>query len=529
MKLRVFVVGAEILLLLCCAWQLWALGHAWLARIPFPFDIEWMEGGTLVSAWRLQQGLPIHGAPALDYIPFIYPPLYPAVVAFLANFFPLDYTLARSVSASSSLLSAGALFYGSIRLGARVPLALGIATCFLGTWDDCGTFYDMIRVDALTIALLGWALVLGAHEKAVGTVVGGILLALAFMAKHNAAMWGFPMVAGIFFLYGRQRALLFTAASAGPALLFTLWYSYLTDWQFLDWLLGVPSAHGIKLERLVSGISKIPYLKEKLNLKVADGAQLEFWNALPISVTLGLLFPQWLYQGGKKAIYWSGAMVVGVVACSLMRGHTGGFINVLIPMYWLESLWPVLVLAMLAERWKDSTEWRTPKLAAGLITLLVALQVLQGGGAWSYRKTPWKLLDSDFWKSHYTRYLPTERDWKDAQKFIEELKTLPEPILITHAPFAAIQAGKQPSFSLICLWDIDYKAGPYYPYVKQIEKAMKEHYWATIVLPNDELGFGLKKHYHQTRSLKSSVPDTLVGWEVRLKAVWEPNIGESPD
>ena len=26
-------------------------------RVAYPFDIEWMEGGMLVHAWRLRQGL----------------------------------------------------------------------------------------------------------------------------------------------------------------------------------------------------------------------------------------------------------------------------------------------------------------------------------------------------------------------------------------------------------------------------------------------------------------------------------------
>ena len=99
-RTRMALWGAEILLVLASVWQLWAIGSAMALRIPFPFDIEWMEGGTLVSAWRVAQGLPIHGEPDLSYIPFIYPPFYPALVGWLSSWIPLGYPLARGVSAA---------------------------------------------------------------------------------------------------------------------------------------------------------------------------------------------------------------------------------------------------------------------------------------------------------------------------------------------------------------------------------------------------------------------------------------------
>ena len=33
-----------------------ALAAAWAGRLAYPFDLEWMEGGMLAHAWRMQRG-----------------------------------------------------------------------------------------------------------------------------------------------------------------------------------------------------------------------------------------------------------------------------------------------------------------------------------------------------------------------------------------------------------------------------------------------------------------------------------------
>jgi hypothetical protein len=55
------------------------------ARVSYSFDIEWLEGGALLHALRLRQGLPLYGPPALDFIPFNYTPLEPWLVASLSR------------------------------------------------------------------------------------------------------------------------------------------------------------------------------------------------------------------------------------------------------------------------------------------------------------------------------------------------------------------------------------------------------------------------------------------------------------
>ena len=67
-------------------------------RLAYPYDLEWMEGGMLCHALRLLEGKPIYGPPSVDFVPFLYTPLYPVVVAGLAKLFGLSYALGRLVS-----------------------------------------------------------------------------------------------------------------------------------------------------------------------------------------------------------------------------------------------------------------------------------------------------------------------------------------------------------------------------------------------------------------------------------------------
>lgn len=562
---RLLTLLTDALLIAACLWQFQVVGAAMLARYDLPWDLEWMEGGTLISALRVMQGQPIHGEPSLEYIPFIYPPLYAWVVGLLGHVFPFGYALARGVSIASFAAACLALVYGARQAGARWPLAIGCAALFTGTWDDCGTFYDLVRVDSLTVALLGWALVLGPGAAPGRQVAAGLLLAGAFASKHNAALFGLPMLIGIAGLHGRAAAIRFAAASVAPALAFLIHQEIVTGGQFLDWILGVPGMHGVKADRLITGASFFDDQGRFTGKFGAHGAQLEMWEVLPITCSLALLFPGWLWRA-PTARYWGGVALAGAVMGSLMRGHIGGFVNVLIPMYWIVSLWPALLAPLLSATAPDSAApaqaaqpragWTPPRIARAAVAALSLIGVLallsQGSPA---RLSPLQqkflagfsvgalsalslapgaavlapaalnlaaALQIQQGQGSVARYLPSPRDAADAAAFIEELRALPDPVLSPYAPYALVQAGKDPTFSLICLWDIDYKGGPYYRFAQRVEDSLQERRWAAIVVPNDKLGYGLLKHYGKDRNFSHLPPDTVVGWEVQLRQIWVP-------
>lgn len=458
-----------------------------------------MEGATLVSAMRARDGLSLYDAPAPEYIPFIYPPLFAWILGGLSHLFPLGYTLGRTVSIVCTLIASAALVFGARREGASWPFSLSLVGLFAACWDDGGTFYDLVRTDSLSLAIVSWALVLLPVPDRRATLASGLLLALAFTAKQHVALLGIPMVLWMWQARGRDEARRFVLASVLPALAFVGVMSAATGGRFFAWLVLVPSKHGMDADRFF------------------PGAQLEMWGSLPLTTTAALVLPFWFW----RRRYWAGIVAMIFVIVTIMRGHTGGFLNVLIPSFWVLSLLPAIA----------SQAVGTP-MARVVGGVLVAIQLL------GWQLDAGKLLKrlrasqppSAAWNDsqiRLSRYIPTELSFDQAKGVVESIRALEGRVLIPHAPWYAVMAGKEPSFALICLWDIDYKGGHYRPDVQSIDAAIASEF-DVAVLPSDSMGHGFKKHYRLDAATRLAGPSTLTGWQVKLRGVYR-RVGDPVD
>src|SRR5262245_57313877 len=66
---------------LSCLYLVAMIGVA-IARLDYPYELEWLEGAVLSSASRLLHGQPMYPPPSLSYIPLNYPPLFHMAAAF---------------------------------------------------------------------------------------------------------------------------------------------------------------------------------------------------------------------------------------------------------------------------------------------------------------------------------------------------------------------------------------------------------------------------------------------------------------
>src|SRR5690606_3380365 len=92
------------------------LASIFVGRVAYPVDIEWMEGGVLTMASRMQQGLPVYASPELGYAPFPYPFAYPLLLAALGTLVGQSYVLGR-------LVSIGCVMIAFVLLGREVGRA----------------------------------------------------------------------------------------------------------------------------------------------------------------------------------------------------------------------------------------------------------------------------------------------------------------------------------------------------------------------------------------------------------------------
>jgi hypothetical protein len=362
------------------------LAATWAARFPYPFDLEWMEGGMLAHSWRLQHGLPIYTEAGREFIPFIYPAGYASVLAALGKVFGLGYELGRAVSLAGTLAAAGAIVRIVRHHGGSALTGLLGAAMFLGCYRFSGAFYDLVRLDGLYIGLLSWAVALGLERRRGALEASALLLAAAFLVKQHCAVFGIPMALGIWTRDGWVAALRFALFAAVPALLVTGLLQWRTDGHYLTYVYSVPALHHLKGLRAFPGTPReaahalpilLPLAAGWVAVRTArhsgQGGPIVLGVSVALAVAVGVFTASLGYVPGttrshpvllslvgagslglgtaaaiaglagllwhrrREWRYLYGVGVAGLILVSgaLMRAHVGGFLNVHIQMHWV--------------------------------------------------------------------------------------------------------------------------------------------------------------------------------------------------
>lgn len=520
------------------------LGWSVAARVPYPFDLEWMEGGMLAHAWRLQHGRALYPAPSAEWIPFVYPPGYAAVLAALGSVFGLSPPLGRLVSVAGTALAALGIGHAVTRV-VRDPLpGVLAAVCYLGTWPQGGAFFDLVRTESLGVGLLALAVAAALDGRRGTPVASGLALAAAFVVKQNHAVFGLPLLYLFAARDGRAAALRFLAASAGPALAVTALWSWRSEGRFLTYVLAVPASHGLKGPRGFPGTpwelgQALPALllggAAALVLRVRGfagrvvvgsggvaaallaherGAAFPFGlppvEGVPASgavasavgvaaLAVGALGGPWRKVGPAGRALWSlTALAIGGAA--LMRAHHGGFVNVHMPMFAVVTIASTVAVVSVARRWAGAQ-------ADVWISALFAAQL-----GWAHAR-----FDDDL--------VPTEADARVGAQVVARIAAVDGPVLSPYAPWLPVYAGKEPSWHLISLWDLAHHPRTPLPGVgDQVEAAMRDHQWAAVLDAPRSLQFGVRASYPRAERLPGSAQVLLpkTGWKTRPTLLLRP-------
>ncbi len=511
-------------------------------RLLARFDLEWMEGGMLVHALRLSRGQPLYIDPSAQWIPYVYPPGYAAVVAAAGSVFGLDYPVGRAVSVLGILAAmAASVAFG--RRSGNLRAGLFGAVVLLGTYPQSGAFFDLVRPDGLSAGLLAWTLYLATDRRRGTAAAAGLLLAAAFVVKHHVALLGLPLALLIWSRESWRRGLVFGLCAAVPA--GTL--SALLEWRsghFVDYLLRVPSVHPHDWERLFPGVpgelaaAQFPalvllsatlcwwLLRDLPRVARLGGAclvALTLLAAVPLSrvlsdvpgvadapapftsaavcLVLASAVAVFVHLAARRFERRSpdglavGAALVGstvLLMTGIMRSHNGGFSNVLIPSHLLLALGVPLV----------DGRWRT-----------VPQRVVVALALWAQFVLSLAQLDRE-------HFLPTADDHAAHARLVATIRdTCEGEVFSPYAPWLAYQAGREPGFQLIALWDVSHPTTPVRGGPRDVTAAANEHRWGCVVLPSAgrKLGYGVDAAYADRRpvpmSTKAMMPKT--GWRVR--------------
>lgn len=211
---RAVAVLRPILIALAVVFPLGFLVLA-IVRIGHPFELEWIEGGSLAMVRRLLHGQPLYAAPTLEYIPFNYTPLFYWCSAGLAKILGDSFVTLRLVAVVSTL-ACGALVYALVGFETGRREAGLLAAClFFATYRLAGAWMDVARSDTLSLAwMLGGVLLLRADPgRARGATLAGAAFALAFLAKQSAIVAAVPVAVWLLSA-DRVRGAAFTATLA---------------------------------------------------------------------------------------------------------------------------------------------------------------------------------------------------------------------------------------------------------------------------------------------------------------------------
>jgi hypothetical protein len=244
-------------------------------RFLYPYDLEWMEGGLLHHAQRIADGEGIYGPPSVEFIPYLYTPLYPGLLGVLGSLFGLSYQLGRAISILS-LLGIGALTISILMGGSRQAqpavrassltgalLALGL---FAASYPFVEGWYDIVRADTFFLFLITAGISVAHRTARIGirfeghgrTAAAAAVLALAFFTKQTGIL--FVAAAGLIVLvFNWRRAPTFALVAGAIGLGGTALMQRATGGWFWTYVYEVHQAHDWNIDRFWMALGHIAW------------------------------------------------------------------------------------------------------------------------------------------------------------------------------------------------------------------------------------------------------------------------------
>lgn len=367
------------------------------SRFAYPYEFQWMEGGMVDHIRRLQGGFPLYVAPSIDFVPYIYPPLYFYLASALTSLLGLGFMPLRLISVLSSfgIFAMLALIIWR-ETQDRLAALLGVGF-FAATFAISGAWFDIGRVDSLFIflTLIGMYLIRFGQFRFV-VIIAAVVFFLATMTKQTAL--AITVAATVYLLVTNWRqGLLFAVIYAVLLVSSTFILDSASDGWYRYYILDLPGQH--------------PWLKEMW---------VKFWteDMLPVLLTVILsgVYILFSFRQERKRFLFYGLFTGAMILSSwLSRLHEGGYLNVLFPAFAVLALdfgMGIYVFSRLRYRY-------VPLLWVGVIFQF---------GLLIYNPQT---------------YIPTEADRAAGDYLIDYIAALDGNVMVFHHGYLAKLAGKE--------------------------------------------------------------------------------------
>ncbi|HMG19791.1 MAG TPA: hypothetical protein VK607_00690 [Kofleriaceae bacterium] len=471
-------------------YQIGLVAEAIAGRVAYPYDLEWMEGGMLHHAQRIQLGLGIYAPPSADFIPYLYTPLYPTLLALFGGPFGLSYALGRAVSIVSLVGIAGTAL-GSL-LGARqrpFGASLAGAVLGLGLFAACYPYvegwYDLVRADTLflfmvTAGIAGLPLWARSDDGIVGhgkIAAGAALMALAFFCKQTGIFY--VAFGGVIVVLANWRRAPTYAAMAGVIGLGGCWMlDRSTGGWFWIYVSEIHRAHDFNLDRFRDSFGHILWHFPAASIAIAATLVLVALTA----------WRRGLPPAARTFLLWTCAYAVSIAVGALGFGTEFAHFNAYMPALLHGSLAAgAAVPAAFAcgqALWGDRRRGRAFATACGAAAAL-PLAITCGLARWQP-----------------LQYMPSDADVAAGDRLIARIRAIDGAVWIPSHPWYAAKADKTPYVHRMGIKDVTARQNRT---VEGLDQLLREQRFAAIVLdtPRDvQLEVpALARFYHRDKVL----------------------------
>lgn len=378
------------------------------SRINYPFELEWMEGGLLAEVRRIMSGEKLYVEPSIEYVPFMYAPLYFYLSAAASVITGVGFLPMRLVSFISSLGCLYVIFL-IVRHETGSKYAGILASClFAASFPLSGGWFDVARVDMLFMVFILTALYLvRTATSSMRYVLAGVFLSLSFFTKQNSFGFFLPVMFYCFLQNWRKSIFLIGPAVVGCSVIYVL-LNYINDGWFHYYVFGL--SHDIKFNRMFAHFWKMDIL-----------------SPLPIAFIMSVfyLITQLIKKNKDNFLFYFLTFIGMMGGACLSRIHPGSGQNVVMPAYAIMAILFGMAFHVLYEFICNLPEPRQNLLKIIICSVFILQFTLE----------PIRYSTS--------AYIPNKKDMEAGMKLIDIIKQLDGEVFNPDAGYLSIMAGKK--------------------------------------------------------------------------------------
>jgi 4-amino-4-deoxy-L-arabinose transferase-like glycosyltransferase len=276
-----------------------------------------MEGACVDHVIRILSGEKLYVSPSLEFIPFMYTPLYFYLSAAVSKIIGVGFFPLRLVSFVSSLGSVLLIFLFVKRETGSAFWALLSSSLFAATFRISGAWFDIARADSLFLVLiLAGLYLLRFGDSPRSYLLAGVLFSLSFLTKQTALIISVPIMLYCV-LPDRRRSLYFIGTVGVIIGASTYILNYIHDGWYAYY------------------VSELPRGKPIVGSLFASFWTKDIMSALPVAFVLSVFYLFVRFRGPKQKtrLFYLLMLIAMLGGAWVTRLRLGSYDNVLMPAY----------------------------------------------------------------------------------------------------------------------------------------------------------------------------------------------------